>query len=101
MSNYTVAQYKPQNAGKNDSDVKNELNQDFNNKAKNQVIVSDLTYVRVGERWNYICVLVDLYNREIVGHSVGTNKDAKLVHRAFAKSNINLSLVQYFKIINT
>ncbi len=31
-----------------------------------------------------------------MGHSVGMHKDAKLVHRAFAKSKINLKAVQCF-----
>ena len=25
--------------------------------------VSDLTYVNVGGKWNYICLMLDLYNR--------------------------------------
>lgn len=32
-------------------------------------IVSDLTYVRVGAGWNYVCLFIDLCNREIVGHA--------------------------------
>ena len=27
--------------------------------------------------WNYVCLLVDLYNREIVGHSAGPRRDAR------------------------
>ena len=42
-------------------------------------IVSDLTYVRVGGKWNYVCLLVDLHNREIVGHAASGRKDARLV----------------------
>ena len=47
-------------------------------------IVSDLTYVRVGGKWNYVCLLVDLHNREIVGHAASGGKDARLVKAAFA-----------------
>ena len=47
-------------------------------------IVSDLTYVRVGGKWNYVCLLVDLHNREIVGHAASGRKDARLVKAAFA-----------------
>lgn len=39
----------------------------FSNQIEYNVVVSDLTYVRVGMSWNYICVLVDLFNREIIG----------------------------------
>ena len=30
--------------------------------------------------WNYICLLINLFNREIVGYSVGAKKDANLVY---------------------
>lgn len=47
--------------------IKNELNRNFDNQPPNAVIVSDLTYVRVNYKWNYVCVLIDLFNREIIG----------------------------------
>ena len=46
--------------------------------------MSDLTYVRVGIEWNYVCLFIDLYNREIVGHAADARKDARLVKSAFA-----------------
>ena len=45
---------------------------------------------------SYICVLIDLFNREIIGYSVGKQKDAKLVKRAFAKVTGNLGEIQIF-----
>lgn len=33
--------------------------------------------------WNYICILVDLFNREIIGYSASPHKTAKLVKQAF------------------
>ncbi|SES42404.1 Integrase core domain-containing protein [Psychrobacillus sp. OK032] len=60
------------------------------------VLVSDLTYVKVGNRWNYICFLIDLYNREIVGYSIGEKKDAALVQRAFASVKYPLGQVKVF-----
>lgn len=59
-------------------------------------MVSDLTYVRVGMSWNYICVLIDLFNREIIGYSAGRNKDASLVTKAFTSVNTNLNNIQVF-----
>ncbi|MDD4542322.1 MAG: hypothetical protein PHY13_00935 [Clostridia bacterium] len=44
------------------------IQRDFNNRSYRNVIVSDLTKVRAGMRCNYICVVVDLYNREIIGY---------------------------------
>ena len=59
-------------------------------------MVSDLTYVRVNRKWNYVCLLVDLFNREIIGFSAGPNKDAPLVYRAFAKVKTKLDDITLF-----
>ena len=55
-----------------------------------------MTYVGVGMRWNYICVLVDRYNREIIGYLTGANKDSKLVFKALSMVKGNLSGIQIF-----
>ena len=51
--------------------------------------------------WNYICVLIDLFNREIIGYSAGHMKDATLVHRAFANVKSNLKQIQIKLLIST
>ena len=51
VSNYTVAQYKP-HVTKCNEEVANELNREFNTKEPYAVIVSYLTYVRVGSKWH-------------------------------------------------
>lgn len=48
----------------NESKVSNELNRRLNTDEPYKTVVSDLTYVR----GNYICFLVDLFNREISGY---------------------------------
>jgi transposase InsO family protein len=82
LSTYTVAQFKPHKNGTNESEQKNELNREFTQNKEFSVVVSDLTYVRVNKKWHYICLFVDLFNREIVGCSAGPHKDALLVYRA-------------------
>jgi len=96
VSTYTIAQFKVHKTEVNQDKIDNELNREFNDKEENQVIVSDLTYVRVGNKWNYICILLDIFNREIVGYSAGENKDAKLVELAFMNSTIPLTNIQLF-----
>ena len=96
VSNYTVAQYKPYKDRCNDSKVANELNREFNTEAPFEAIVSDLTYVRVKNKWNYVCILVDLFNREIIGYSSGHYKDASLVYRAFASVKTRLDSITLF-----
>ncbi len=96
VSKYTVAQYKPSKTQPNDSLVGNVLNREFDQEQELKVIVSDLTYVRVQQNWHYICVLVDLFNREIIGYSSGPYRDAALVHQAFASIQTNLSQLKLF-----
>lgn len=96
VSNYTVAQYKPHASKCNESNVANLVNRKFDDQPHLNVVVSDLTYVRVGLSWHYICVLIDLFNREIIGFSAGKNKDANLVAKAFASVKTNLSNIQVF-----
>ena len=68
----------------------------FGGRAPRTHICSDLTYVRVGASWNYACLLVDPCNREIVGHSVGPRKDARLVKSAFATVSFPISDIEVF-----
>ena len=56
----------------------------------------DLTYVRVGGDWAYVCLLVDLADRGIVGHSAGRTRDASLVLGAFATLDFPPADVQVF-----
>lgn len=96
VSKYTVAQYKPRKSIVNESEIGNVLNREFKQDKELKVIVSDLTYVRVKQNWHYICVLVDLYNREIIGYSAGPNKSAGLVQRAFSLVKHNLNRLELF-----
>ena len=96
VSKYTVAQFKPMKQAVNESETGNVLNREFNTDKELKVVVSDLTYVRVGHKWHYICLLVDLYNREIIGHSAGPQKTAALVQRAFASVPYNLNRLGLF-----
>ncbi|MEH7452819.1 IS3 family transposase [Gottfriedia acidiceleris] len=96
VSTYAVAQFKPHANGTNESEQRNELNREFTQTEELSAVVSDLTYVRVNKKWHYICVFVDLFNREIIGYSTGPNKDALLVYRALASIKVDLHKIQLF-----
>ncbi|WP_413409526.1 IS3 family transposase [Paenibacillus amylolyticus] len=96
VSTYTVAQFKPHKTACNEEKTVNELGREFDQTEAKRFVVSDLTYVKVGHRWHYICVLMDLFNREIIGHSAGPHKDAALVSRAFSTVEGDLSQIQWF-----
>lgn len=96
VSNYTTAQFHPQKDTCNESKIANVVNREFDNQPYRNVVVSDLTYVRVGMNWNYICILVDLFNREIIGYSAGPHKTASLVKQAFMTVKGNLKNIHIF-----
>ena len=96
VSNYTVKQYKIHKSTCNNDLVDNVLNREFNCNNELDVVVSDLTYVNVAGNWNYICLILDLFNREIVGYAAGRNKNAELVYKAFFKIKCNLNKINIF-----
>ncbi|AWB46068.1 IS3 family transposase [Paenibacillus sp. CAA11] len=96
VSTYTIAQFKPHKTSCNEAATTNVLDREFDQAEAKRFVVSDLTYVKAGHRWHYICVLIDLFNREIIGHSAGPHKDAVLVSRAFATVEGDLSKIQWF-----
>ncbi|MBW1916138.1 MAG: IS3 family transposase, partial [Deltaproteobacteria bacterium] len=49
------------------------LIQDIEVTGVNQVFVSDITYYEMNGRFEYITLIMDLYNREVVGSSVSQN----------------------------
>lgn len=96
VSVYTVKNYKVHKHQTNNENEPNLLNRKFTGRKRYEVIVSDLTYVRVGNNWNYICILLDLYNREIIGYSCSKNKNSQLVYDAIATIKTNLKNLQIF-----
>lgn len=62
---------------------KNHLNQQFTTTKPNEVWASDVTYFRVNEKNYYICAILDLYARRVVGHRIGKNNSTQLVKSTF------------------
>lgn len=96
VSNYTIKQFKVHKTSCNEEKIENKVERKFNDREQLEVVISDLTYVRVRDKWCYICILIDLFNREIIGYSAGNHKDARLVYDAFLSSSVNLSQVKIF-----
>lgn len=96
VSSYTVAQFRPQKDKCNESKIQNVVDRKFSGQSYRNVVVSDLTYVRVGTSWNYICLLIDLFNREIIGFSAGPHKSALLVKEAFLTVKGRLDAINIF-----
>ena len=80
----------------NEAGLPNVVARQFGGREPRTHVCSDLAYVRVGGGWSRVCLLVDLANREIVGHSAGPRKDADLARAAFATVEFPLSDIQVF-----
>lgn len=46
------------------------------------LLAGDITYLRIGDKFIYLAVVLDLYNREIIGWSIGKTLETKLVLKA-------------------
>lgn len=96
VSSYTTLKFKPLAASKNEQKIDNVLSREFDRNQPMEALVTDLTYVKVGNKWHYVCFIIDLFNREIVGYSSGPNKTVDLVLQALATINSPLDSVQLF-----
>ncbi len=94
---YAKAEFKAHVGNPNEADPPNIVAREFDGRAPRTHVVSDLTYVRAGGRWNCACLLVDLHNREIVGHAADGRKDARLVKSAFAAVSFPLTDIDVFR----
>lgn len=96
VSVYTFKNFKHGNSVFNRANTPNVLDQDFTATRPMEKLTTDLTYVKVGRTWHYTCLILDLYNREIVGCSVGPNKTADLVLQAMLSITDDLRQVDIF-----
>lgn len=66
--------------------VANLLNQDFSTTRPDQVWSSDITCIWTKQGWLYLAVVLDLFNRQIIGWKVSKNQKKELVYEAISKS---------------
>lgn len=62
------------------------LNQNFNPMAANQRWAGDVTYLRTGEGWMYLAIVMDLYSRRIVGWHIDKRMTSDIVNKAMIKA---------------
>jgi transposase InsO family protein len=96
VSKYTIRNFKQKRTKCNEEKKENIVNRKFKNRKIREVVVSDLTYVDIHGKWGYICLLVDLAEREIIGQAAGLKKDAKLVKSAFYTVQGDLNNIKIF-----
>ena len=57
--------------------VPNKLNRNFTTETPNEVWVSDITYIATKEGWLYLTVVLDLWDRKIIGWALSKTMYAK------------------------
>ena len=62
---------------------KNHLNQEFIAERPNEIWVSDITYFKYSGKAYYICVIIDLFSRMVVGYKIGKTNSTQLAKSTF------------------
>jgi len=57
----------------------NKLKRVFKTQKPNEVWATDITYIKTHEGWLYLAVVIDLYSRRVVGYSMQSRMQMKLV----------------------
>lgn len=70
----------------NQQPKKNILRQDFKADFPNQIWVSDITCIKMGEKYYYVCVIIDLFSRRVVAYGVSKKNSTRLVSATFRRA---------------
>ena len=96
VSIYQVTKYCPHKTTCNQANTANIVDRSFDDRKHLEVVVSDLTYVRVRKRWHYVCIILDLHNREVIGFSAGPRKTDDLVYEALLSIRYPLNQIHIY-----
>ncbi|SHI72351.1 putative transposase [Halodesulfovibrio aestuarii] len=64
----------------------NLLDRNFTTSAPDMAWVTDITYIKVGRKWHYLTVLIDLYSRMVVGWDFSDSLERHSVIHALKKT---------------
>ena len=51
-----------------------------------QISVSNITYLKAGRKWYYLCVIIDLFSRKVISWHLSGKADVSLVMTTFQKA---------------
>lgn len=68
---------------------KNYVNQKFDTNEPNEVWISDVTYFKYENKAYFICAIIDLYARMVVGYKIGKTNSTQLVKSTLNKGYID------------
>ena len=69
-----------------DAVADNLLNMNFNPVGPNQVWAGDVMYLKTGEGWMYLAIVMDLFSRRIVGWHIDKRMTTDLIYKAMVKA---------------
>lgn len=81
--------------GEQDIAAPNLLNRDFDATAPNQKWVTDVTEFSVGDRKLYFSPVMDLFDRQIISHTIGTSPNLELTNTSLREALTSLQPGQY------
>lgn len=71
-----------QENGKN----RNFLQQQFHTGQPNQIWVSDITAFKFGDKYYYLCAIIDLFSRKIISYRISQNSSTQLLTKTFKQA---------------
>ena len=74
--------WRGKGSGQRPADIRNHLERDFACDEANAKWVTDITYIKTAEGWLYLCVVLDLYSKLVVGWSMSHRQDRQMVVQA-------------------
>jgi transposase InsO family protein len=86
---YSVTQkkYRPFRHHQEKNPYKQDLvKQQFRPEGPNIVWAGDITYIKTKIGWVYLAIVMDLYNREVIGYATSQKIDTELVKRALGEA---------------
>lgn len=76
VSTTSKRQWKKSNSYERKANI---LQRQFHTEAPNCVWVSDVTCMKLKDRYYYLCAIIDLYSRKVIAHKISTRNSTQLI----------------------
>ena len=96
----SATKYRPARSGRATGRyLDNLFNQDFSTTRLNEKWAGDITYIKTKLGWVYLAAIIDLHNKEIVGHEISRKADTELVCSALSYALIKRGIASDNEIV--
>ncbi|MCL2065484.1 MAG: IS3 family transposase [Candidatus Cloacimonetes bacterium] len=101
VSNKLVSCYTKKRSPKskrpvNNSGLPNLVARQFKDRKEHEIIVSDTTYIKINKTWHYLCPMLDLSRRTIVGSCVSSKRDTSIAVNSLYSIDFDLRKTKVF-----